>query len=299
VARIARQNKCDLNRIEFSPNWEESMAATLLISGKGQRSSPYVLVLLVAGTLLGTLSAEAKGWSSTGGGSGALCFDKPEKAALIEFSRTKNGILTDSQLSSAVSLESLDLHEAGTLEKEGITAFAGRQLQQSKAGLADETVLYAAAMNRLRLIIPEAASRIQQIYAAIVAQKWEARSSLNDILDRSDRARLAENCIFVQILARHSSPGDQMIPRTNADLPTGIIEVDLRLWNRLDVLNKAALLFHESLYILAASHAEHRDSLRVRAMTRKIFSLDLESLSRDKLAREQLNSELRLMLGLK
>lgn len=280
------------------PALEDSVTTKLLNLHRGTIAAFFATIFMVFSTLVAPSSSTAKGWSSTGGGSGALCFDTPNTAALVSESRMKTGVLSDLQIASAISIESLDIHEASTLEKEGIAALAGRQLLESKTGLAEESVLYAAAMKRLQKIIPDASIRIEEIFQAIVAQKWEPKISLDQIFDRSDRAQLSENCIFVQILARHSTPGKQVIPRSRADLPLGIIEVDLRFWNKLDVLNKAALLFHESLYILAASHAGHVDSLRVRSLTRTIFSIDLESLAQNRSALEQLRSELRLMVGL-
>ncbi len=215
------------------------------------------LCLIIFAAMGASLHAWAGGLSTTGGGSGVICF--ADKATADKY-RGGDGTLK-TILADAKSVQSLEGYEAQKLDVGSLMSPQGDWLS-----------LLEKAHRNVRLTSPVFAFALSQSANLSEFASWKPAQRIAFIDDAHALIKLEDRCLRIMIARRTA----QLSHKPNGpptDFPKIKVEFIQDLFDRLDSLNKALLVFHEQLYILGAAIG-HENSDAVRTFTRFFFYKD-------------------------
>lgn len=209
----------------------------------------------------------AGGWTSSGGGSGVVCFKETADKILADRYIDSSTTLPASIVEKIERVEVLDYFEAADFVKE--------EIEQNFKNEQNWKMLHEQQLQRIQMLTPVFAELLEIVGKKFTDLTWMIQPSLDLLLDQGDQPKIPANCRLIQIALRRSK-NEPSTTQGYFGIPARTFEFDFQynpFWfERLSAINKSMLLLHEELYLLGQSIGGHPKSDDIRYWVRE-FSL--------------------------
>lgn len=275
------------------------------MSNHRYRQINYIWLLLLplfgVSILLGSTSW-AGGWTSSGGGSGVVCFMNVKSARQAEATQAVGKPLPKNLINAISSVEPLDFYEANQEVRNQIIdnwhQFQGETHVPSQNSQDEWTVALKGIQQRIKFLSPLMGLTLEALNKKMEEQTWVKLESLPLMDDQYDPSvnqnqenlqtlslkikKKAPRCRLFQIIKRSSvkSVGtptanqDRLIPEDYGRFQIEYVDV---LFTRMSALGQAMLYLHEQLYLMGSSLG-HPSSEIVRYWVREFVMLREENI---------------------
>lgn len=220
-------------------------------------------------------TAKKGDWESSGGlgdpPSNSLIFDDNERLIIEE-----GGILcfTDKESleKSQVSLQDQEYLEGNTTSFTTLEMYehfnvpSGKKVWTRLLDISNEDEVVLEVLKRIRRYSPIFA---QKLDVALKSVKREEQVSIEQppyLLKASSGLELKDNCQFIRLAARTSVSASEHMPQVE-------VHFDEVYYNQLSTIDRAILIFHEAL-VLVANKTSSKDASEIREITSELFSDD-------------------------
>lgn len=211
------------------------------------------------------LQREEKGnggeWGSSGGGSGVACFKSSEVADRASLLISKNEILPDDLIDQIENLYVLEYWEWLNHKKYPLRVLKSENVQgalrEIHHGIARLTPLFAY--------------RLQQAEDMIQISEWNNKEQVPAILDAKPEFEMGPNCRQIQLVARYAKDFYQIGEGPSQRVPLVKVDVNAKLFHKLNLINQTILIVHEQMYLIAQLLG-HKSSDELRPTVMEVFS---------------------------
>jgi hypothetical protein len=207
------------------------------------------------------LQAAVGGWGSSGGGSGIACFKNVAASIAAAVFIKNNQSLTPELMAQIESVKTLEYWE---WEQDPTFKLASLQAQN----LADAIL---EIHKRIAYLVPLFAYRLEQSGDLIQFTNWKHDDKLPRILDAKPAFSIPSLCQQIQIAARYTKENFESPNGPSKKIPKVRVDVNIELFNKMDLLNQTFLVLHEQIYLLGQSLG-HKNSDDIRILVTEFFS---------------------------
>ncbi len=232
----------------------------------------FILIIFISISLLGcsdTSNSASKNdvfkqrgdWESSGG-DGVLCFKdeatKNKNKDLLANPEDYKKIPKDQ-----VTLKALEFYEfLSDDHKAEFTLWS--ELKSNE----DHKVILGKVLDRIRTYSPVFVQKLDLVLEHIQVETWVPREKVLNVEDSTPYRDLESQCELIQLADRQTQSSEGYLPKAKVYFRADLFE-------SLDEMNKAVLILHEALYLIARE-TNHENSDLVRLANVMLFSDEFE-----------------------
>ena len=220
-----------------------------------------IIVLISLGFVESTL---AKGWGSSGGGGGVVCFLSQNEAIEADAYINAGQALPKVLLNKIESVVTLDYWDWQKTDGGTLLDFKSKDYK----GIVTEVESHVSFSAPLFIY------RLKQAGDIIRFNSWQNVQDIPRVMDATPKGELPANCRLVQLVRRLSNNNNLLGQGPVSKIPEVQVEFNSELFDLLNPLNQAILVMHERVYFLAQSNGIDSSDL-IRPFVMMFFQQEL------------------------